>query len=189
MRKDREYSGLMPRLPPARFLIYREFMPGSDQSPSHCKHNLAIEVLREKGHLRLAAFGYSMLPTLWPGDLVSIEKRTVDQIQPDEIVLFVRHGRFFIHRALRVLKTDSETRLLTRGDAMPYPDVPVREHELLGRVVSVKRGQKDAVVLHGSFMRRCAGLVLAYSDKVRSLTLHWHAWRSRARPEMAQEHL
>jgi hypothetical protein len=167
-------------------------MPGSDQLRSHCKHTLAIEVLKEKGHLRLAAFGYSMLPTLWPGDLLAIEKQTIEQIQPGEVVLFARHGRFFIHRTLRVLKTDSETRLLTRGDAMPHPDVPVRGHELLGRVVGVKRGRKHVAIPGWSLRRRYAGLMLAYSSSFRSVALRWHTWRSRThgtRPELARQQL
>ena len=39
-----------------------------------------------------------MLPTLWPGDLLTVQSRRAEDIEPGEIVLYMRGGRFFIHR-------------------------------------------------------------------------------------------
>jgi signal peptidase I len=109
------------------------------QEASRC--NLAAEVLQSRGTVQIRAMGSSMLPTLWPGDLVTIESQKFEQVQPGEIVLCLRDGRFFLHRAVKKSCTGSDTFLLTRGDSMPKNDPPVRPGELLGRVTGIRRGE------------------------------------------------
>ena len=164
--------------PTAIFLKYCEPMPASSLSRDLCKHNLADQVLKTTGSLRLAAFGYSMLPTLWPGDILTIRAVTLGEVKTGDVVLFSREARFFIHRVLRIVQPGQEARLLTRGDAMPGADAPVRAEEFLGKVVSVQRGSNQRPVACGSVARRCLGLLLAYSTRLRSLALRWHARRS-----------
>jgi len=147
----------------------------SQQNRDQSKHNLAVEVLRKTGVLRLTAFGNSMLPTLFPGDILTIKAQPLPAIQTGDVVLFVRQGRFFIHRNLRSLQKGSETLLLTRGDAMPHPDEPVSAEELLGRIVRFERGTRRASVPRCSLLRRSVGLLLAYSGRLRSLALRWQA--------------
>jgi hypothetical protein len=162
----------------------------SQQTRDQSKHNLAIEVLRQTGTLRLTAFGVSMLPTFFPGDVLHITAGSLTEIQEGDVVLFVRHGRFFIHRNLRRLQRGFETFLLTRGDGMPDPDDPVTAAELLGRIVSFERGTRRAPVPQCSWLRRFVGLLLAYSGRLRSLALRWYARTSQAgavSPELAAE--
>ncbi len=148
-----------------------EAHPTRDQS----KHNLAIEVLHRTGVLRLTAFGYSMLPTLFPGDILAVKAEPLPAIQTGDVVLFTRQGRFFIHRTLRRMQTGSDTLLLTRGDSLPHSEEPVSAQELLGRVVSFERGSlAPAPVPRCSPARRFVGLLLAYSGSLRSLALRWH---------------
>jgi signal peptidase I len=148
--------------------------PSRDQS----KQNLAVEVLRKTGNLRLAAFGNSMLPALFPGDILTIKAEAMAEIRAGDVVLFGRQGRFFIHRVLRRHQKESEAMLLTRGDAMPHSDQPVSAGELLGRIVSLQRGTHPAVAVPAcSIFRRTVGLLLAYSGGLRSLVLRWHQRR------------
>ena len=138
------------------------------------RNNLAVEVLRKTGTLRLSAFGYSMLPTLYPGEILTIKREGLGVIQPGDVVLYARAGRFFIHRNLRSVQRGSETVLVTRGDAMPRPDEPVVASELLGKVISVGEGGRTRPVQSCTVLRRAVGLVLAYSGRLRSLALRWH---------------
>ena len=39
-----------------------------------------------------------MLPTLWPGDVLTVQSILPEQVEPGEIVLYMRQDRFFIHR-------------------------------------------------------------------------------------------
>jgi hypothetical protein len=154
-----------------------ELDPGREQS----KHNLAVEVLRSTGVLRLVAFGHSMLPTLFPGDMLTVKVEPLAEIQAGDVVLFARQGRFFIHRNLRNVRRGSGSLLVTRGDSMPYADEPVTADELLGKIVSVERGARPPMsVPPCSRSRRMAGLMMGYSGKLRSLALLWHERTLRA---------
>lgn len=113
-------------------VVVSSAIPAMDQP---CKCDLASEVLRRFGELRLQVTGASMLPSLWPGDLLTIHSAQLSEVSRGDIVLFFREGRFFVHRALSV----SADHLLTRGDGLATPDPPVGPNELLGRVVSVAR--------------------------------------------------
>lgn len=145
------------------------------------KQSLAAEVLRTTGTVRLGALGYSMLPTLWPGDLLTIEAKSFDQVRVGDVVLFVREDRFFIHRILRKDDLAAGKYLVTRGDAMPEADTPVYPGELLGKVVSVESDDQAFVVPACSGLRRQVGLLLAHSGRLRSLALRCHDWRGRTR--------
>jgi hypothetical protein len=149
------------------------------ESREQLKHKLATEVLQAAGKFRLAAFGYSMLPTLWPGELLTVQTQSLDEVQPCEVVLFSREGRFFIHRVVRKLQMGPEPRLITRGDALPCVDATVFPIEFLGKIVSVRRADRDIPVPACSRGRRWIGLLLTYSVRLRSLAVRWHAWRSR----------
>jgi len=59
---------------------------------------LVADVLRGSGYLRLQVRGESMLPALWPGDVVEIASCSPEDVRPGEIVLALRDGRFFLHR-------------------------------------------------------------------------------------------
>jgi signal peptidase I len=100
---------------------------------------MAAEVLRSSGTLRLRVTGWSMLPTVWPGDILLVERVESAEVLEGDIVLFVRHRRLIAHR---VVKNQSPT-MVTRGDSMQAPDSPVSEDELLGRVSSIVRNGRN----------------------------------------------
>jgi signal peptidase I len=101
------------------------------------KCDLAAEVLRSAGSLRLQVMGLSMLPSIWPGDMLVIERVSADAVAEGEIVLFGRNQRLFVHRVVKAAEDGST--FLTRGDAMPQPDPPVPSGALLGKVSFVVR--------------------------------------------------
>jgi signal peptidase I len=106
------------------------------------KCELAKDVLRSSGILRLQVTGWSMVPTLWPGDRLVIEQVDHSLISAGDIILFGRHRRLFAHRVVSDTR-DAETgmciTMMTRGDGMPTPDAPVPPSEVLGRVSLVLR--------------------------------------------------
>jgi signal peptidase I len=111
----------------------------SDAHALQCE--LAGEILQSRGRLRLGVTGWSMLPTVWPGDVLVIEATNRDAVRAGDIVLFGRERRFFVHRV--VDKSEGEQKVQTRGDAMPRMDPPVSDRELLGRVVRIERNGKS----------------------------------------------
>lgn len=105
---------------------------------NHVKCQLAAETLRQSGKLRLQVMGWSMLPTIWPGDILIIERAQHSAVSQGDIVLFGREQRFFVHRIVKKA-TQDPSGLLTQGDAMESPDPPVEEHDLLGKVSLIVR--------------------------------------------------
>lgn len=99
------------------------------------KCEMASEVLRSSGTLRLRVTGWSMLPAVWPGDTLIVERVDSSEVAAGDIVLFGRERRLFAHR---VVNNHGST-ILTHGDSMRMPDSPVTEDEFLGRVSSIVR--------------------------------------------------
>jgi len=103
--------------------------------------SLVAEALREWGTVKVRATGMSMLPALWPGDLLTIHSLPPERAEPGEILLYMRQGRFFIHRMVgkNLAVSEAEPFLITRGDCTPGNDPPVSGSELLGKVTEVRR--------------------------------------------------
>jgi hypothetical protein len=130
---------------------YEGLMKSADCSPadtsnSAVKCDLAIEVLRAFGELRFAATGWSMLPSVWPGDTLLVERVGHDQPHVGEVVLVGRGDRLCAHRVISKPEACGTAYCITQGDAMPTADRPVMESELLGRVTGLIRAGKPVAV-------------------------------------------
>jgi signal peptidase I len=109
---------------------------------SAVKCELAGEVLRSFGSLRFAATGWSMLPSLWPGDTLVVNRITPDQVHVGDVVLVGREGRLCAHRVVSMAGDSQNPQWITQGDALPAPDRPVAKDELLGKVSYLIRAGK-----------------------------------------------
>ena len=128
------------------------------------KCDLAADVIRRFGVLRLRVNGFSMLPSIWPGDIACVSR--VVAYRPGDVVLFSRKGRLFIHRVVEM----SGGAVVTRGDSMLDADPPVAVSDVLGRVESIERGgSRVAVAERVSGGRRAAGAVLGQSGRLARL--------------------
>jgi hypothetical protein len=143
---------------------------------------LAEEVLQTFGEVRLRAFGTSMVPSILPGDLISIQRAALHDISLGEVVLFSQGDRLFLHRVVNrhVAKSAdiSESCLITRGDRLCHDDPPICSVELLGRVVSIQRGtQRVKPTLGRGRLRQLLAYVLRASDLATRLFIHFVVWR------------
>jgi len=139
------------------------------------KCELAAEVLRSSGALRLQVTGRSMLPTIWPGDTLIIERIQRAAVSDGEIVLFGRDRRLFVHRLISRRSTPATAGILTRGDAMSSPDPPLRESDLLGKVSFILR--KDKRIRPRKSLRlpqRAVAAMIQRSDLVARIVLRLH---------------
>ena len=117
-------------------------LPSQPLDDAHAlKCELAAESLRSSGTLRLQVTGWSMLPSVWPGDTLMVERVTSSAVAEGDIVLFGRDRRLVAHRVVAKDSVPGDG-ILTRGDAMPAPDSPVSDRELLGRVSHIVRNGK-----------------------------------------------
>jgi hypothetical protein len=106
------------------------------------KCELASEVLRSFGTLRFAATGWSMLPSVWPGETLVVERVHPEQVHIGDLVLVGREGKLCAHRVVGTAGDSENRQWITQGDALPAPDRPVARNELLGRVSYLIRSGK-----------------------------------------------
>jgi len=110
------------------------------------KCELAGEVLRSFGTLRFAATGWSMLPSVWPGETLVVERVEPDQVRIGDVVVVGREGRLCAHRVIGTEGDPENPQWITQGDGLPSPDCPVAGDELLGRVAYLIRAGKMIAV-------------------------------------------
>lgn len=113
------------------------------------KSQLAADVLRSTGVVRLKVTGWSMLPTVWPGDTLVVEHAASSRPTSGDIVLVLREGRLFAHRLIENPRDDGSTEVLTRGDAMEHADPPVHKNGLVGKVTRIVRNGKSIAPRQG----------------------------------------
>jgi hypothetical protein len=143
------------------------------------KLSLAVDTLRRGGEVRLTAWGMSMLPSLWPGDLLTVQAVSQEKVTLGDIVLVVREKRCFIHRLVEMQVSENGVRVITRGDAMPHDDPPMSA-ELRGRVICVQRGQRSFVPSSRvCLLHFAAAWILCRSGRCRSLAMRFHEARLR----------
>jgi signal peptidase I len=144
---------------------------------------LAEEIVRKFGEVRLRVFGTSMVPSILPGDLVTVHRASLKDISPGEVVLFFQNGRLFVHRVVdrkvaATLDGPSESFLLTRGDRLRDDDPAVSSSELLGRVVFIERDNRK-VEFSATGSNRLIVRLLQTSDRATYLYLRLAAcWRT-----------
>jgi hypothetical protein len=147
------------------------------------RSSLVAEVLRHCGQTRVRGRirGESMLPTLWPGDVVEIESCSLGNLRPGEIVLAQRDERLVLHR---LVASRGPLGFLLRGDCVPNPDPLLPPEALLGRLVRRGNDGRTAPVRAvrqwlGAKWLRALGVLLCHCGIARRLALKVHGWRTR----------
>src|SRR5579864_5774124 len=117
--------------------------------------DLAAEVLHRFGEVRFVAYGSSMVPSIYPGDRLTVRSNDVAAARRGEIVLFLLGGSPYVHRITRKWPERNRVVFATRGDALPKEDPSVDASQLLGRVTAIRRrGKRIAIVTKpGPFTR------------------------------------
>jgi hypothetical protein len=123
------------------------------------KRDLAADVIRQFGEVRLKVTGASMLPSIWPGDVLTVRRRYAAELRPGRIVLCYRNGGFVAHR----LVGKRGDHWITRGDSHTFEDTPFAGEDVLGEVVGIQRGSRS-VPLSRAWWHRAGSWVAARSE-------------------------
>ncbi len=110
-------------------------MEGQAELRDAVKRNLVADVARSFGQVRLKVTGTSMLPAVFPGDVLTVSRCSGAELCAGQIILCFRDGALVAHRLVR--KNGSQ--FITRGDSLYNFDRPFQEDEILGRVVTIVR--------------------------------------------------
>lgn len=163
-----------------------KLLPQAAADSHALKCELACEVLRSSGRLRLQVTGWSMLPTVWPGDTLVVDRASSDAVAKGDIVLFARDRRLCAHRVAKKIPQDST--LLTRGDAMPQADPPLSHRDLLGKVSFILRnGECIEPRRELSLAQRAIAGLVRHSDLAARVVVGVHGLR-RTLPGQASLH-
>lgn len=96
---------------------------------------LATELLRRGGQLRIKARGGSMIPFLWDGDMVLVTPSRSSEILVGDVICYeTPPGRLFLHRVIKRERGG----FVARGDALRFTDL-IPPGQVLGRAVAVER--------------------------------------------------
>jgi hypothetical protein len=142
--------------------------------------DLAAEVLHRFGEVRFIAHGSSMIPSIYPGDLLTVRSDSAAEARRGEIVLFLLGGRPFVHRVMRKWPERNRVVFATRGDALPKEDPSIDASQLLGRVTHIqRRGKSIAVVAKPGPFTRAHRWAVRNSPIFARLLLAAHSLRMR----------
>ena len=153
--------------------------PSQTEATRLTKQQLAAEVLVRHGECSLQVLGASMMPTLWPHDMVRIVKRPFEELGVGNIVLYERNNRFYLHRLRKIIPEGSSYVLIARGDALPHNDPPLPASHVLGVLAGVRRGDQ-MLTLPGnpSLPLRAVARLLGWSGLLARLLIRFHTWNS-----------
>ncbi|HVB81607.1 MAG TPA: S24/S26 family peptidase [Candidatus Binataceae bacterium] len=141
---------------------------------------LIAQALRAaRGPVMLRVGGSSMVPAIWPGDIIEVSSVNDRSLPEQAVALFGRDGRLCAHRIVAVESHDGATRLITRGDALAACDPPLPCAEVLGYVGAVIRhGRRIPMASKApSQAARMLSFAIRNSVIVRHLALGLHARR------------
>lgn len=113
------------------------------QHDGDVKLELAAQILRSRSVIRIRVYGTSMLPYIWPGDVLAIENCQPCDIRLGDIIRFMQSGRFLIHRVVTVANDSGSISWITRGDSLSCEDLPVSQTHFLGRVTAIERNGRS----------------------------------------------
>jgi len=105
------------------------------------KCDLARDLLRSSGLIRLRVSRRSMVPIIWPGDTLIISAADQRDVRPGEIAFFRCGDRLVAHR--QITRNENEECKRTQGDAVAEADAPISTGDLLGRVEFILRSGRQ----------------------------------------------
>jgi hypothetical protein len=162
------------------FLTPEHLLSALPQSREDTQRDLAAEILHRFGEVRFVARGSSMIPSIYPGDLLTVRSQAIRDARCGELVLCFRECRFWVHRVMRKWPEGNRVVFATRGDALPQEDPSVDESELLGRVTSIVRyGKSVEFAQSAGPWTRLLRWGVRNSTALTKALLRWHSLRTR----------
>ncbi len=137
-------------------------VPEAHLQSAYC--DLIADVVRSQGKVHLKVAGASMVPSLWPGDLVTVRHCDSGKLQAGSIIVFRQNQRLVVHRLMHW----QDGCVVTRGDSHFYLDRPAPAGDVIGRVESIERGGRT-IAPRLSIWQRLIGPVLRRSWRATEL--------------------
>jgi signal peptidase I len=121
---------------------------------------LVTDLLRSGQAVRFKVSGMSMYPAVRDGEILVAKPVDPATLRRGDVGVFLSNDALRVHRIVHVPGSGRDA-FLFRGDASLTCDAPVAADQILGQVISIRRGQKDySIIGPGYRFRSClyAGL-------------------------------
>lgn len=124
---------------------------------------LSGQVRSMGGNLRFECkvWGTSMSPEVCPGDVLVVQSAGPDDVEIGDIIVYLGdHGRQVVHRLVEKDTSRGATEIIARSDVLGARNEVIKIDDLIGRVVSVERGNPLRRFLDGAIAalrRRLSG--------------------------------
>jgi hypothetical protein len=111
-------------------------VPLTKEISRQAARDLIVDALREGHAVTIRAYGCSMAPAIWPGDLLTV--RPVGEESPaiGQVALTLSGGVLRAHRVVAQREQNGATEFVTKGDALDTRDAVVGRSQILGAVVA-----------------------------------------------------
>ncbi len=121
----------------------------------------SLSLLEEGKQVTVTAGGYSMWPTIKPGDRIIINPLNPEKpLTAGKVVALRRDGGFVVHRITEVRIGKLSRFIKTRGDAALIPDPWSIEMNVAGKVIEIIRGDKTLKIMRRRMPYLIAGLAV-----------------------------
>ncbi len=100
---------------------------------------LACELLKLGHQVRIPTIGTSMYPHIRFGEVIHVEPVEISGLVVGDIVVYTSDRRMVAHRVIRRGEDAEGSFVLAKGDSFHVFDCPVREEQVIGRVVAIER--------------------------------------------------
>jgi signal peptidase I len=137
-------------------------MTGANHGRSVAGCQLVADVVYRFGHVCLKVTGSSMMPAIWPGDVITVQRCNLSQLQIGQVVLYKRGDGLVAHRISAI----QDGMFIMRGDSLKNIDPPIDASAIVGLVIPADRDgnyrnpQQHLQQRIGSFILRRSDLVL-----------------------------
>ena len=149
-------------------------------SRQHVQLDLAAEVLSRFGEVRIVELGSSMIPSIYPGDILTIRSEPKHAARCGDIVLHLRERRFCVHRVTHTWQEGGCLMFATWGDAAARQDPPFDKNQLLGRVTAIfRRGRQVDFAQVDTLRRKLLRSAVRRSGALATALLRWHLLQTR----------
>ena len=107
-------------------------------------HALTNQILSEGHKLRFRASGDSMQPFIHDGDILEVSPASGQVVHCGDVLLVdIDDGRLLVHRVIKTRQVESQFSYLIQGDNCSSMDGWFQAKDILGRVVQVRRGNRE----------------------------------------------
>ena len=107
---------------------------------------LITELLQDGYSVNFSAPGHSMYPTIMANEKIVVAPINPAVVQMGDIILYRTNGHLIAHRVTLINKLNNDAiptypdwSFILKGDALPTYDEPVKDEQILGKVISIER--------------------------------------------------